>query len=96
MWCIGTKLRSFVPTELPRLHGVSHDSASPMPLYGVLGVSGVSGASGVSGVSGASLWFWFHICLKQQSSILVKNVVAVGEVLLYWNYYCNFVSKLDR
>ena len=29
------------------MHGVSHDTASPMP---VLGVSGVSGASGVSGV----------------------------------------------
>ena len=27
---------------------------------------------------------------------LVKIVAAVGEVLLHWNYYCNFVSKLDR
>ena len=25
-----------------------------------------------------------------------KKVAAVGEVLLHWNYYCNFVSKLDR
>ena len=29
-----TKLRSFVPEELSRLHSVSHDSASPMPLLG--------------------------------------------------------------
>ena len=54
MWCIVTKLRLFVPAELSRFHGVSYDSTSPMPLYGVSGVSGVSGASGVSGVSGVS------------------------------------------
>ena len=36
------------------MHGVSHDTASPMPVLGVSGVSGVSGASGASGVSGVS------------------------------------------
>ena len=50
------------------LAGVSHDSASPMPLLGASGVSGVSGVSGASGasgvssvssVSGVSLWFCF-------------------------------------
>ena len=35
------------------MHGVSHDTASPMPVLGVSGVSGDSGVSGVSGVSGA-------------------------------------------
>ena len=47
--CARSLLRSFI-----RLHGVSHDTASPMPVLGVSGVSGVSGASGVSGVSGVS------------------------------------------
>ena len=36
------------------MHGVSHDTASPMPVLGVSGASGASGASGVSGVSGVS------------------------------------------
>ena len=45
--------RSLLRSSL-RLHGVSHDTASPMPVLGVSGVSGVSGASGVSGVSGVS------------------------------------------
>ena len=34
--------------------------------------------------------------MKEPCVYLVKIVAAVGEVLLYWNYYCNFVSKLDR
>ena len=41
--------RSLLRSSL-RLHGVSHDTASPMPVLGVSGVSGVSGASGVSSV----------------------------------------------
>ena len=36
------------------MHGVSHDTASPMPVHGVSGVSSVSGASGASGASGVS------------------------------------------
>ena len=36
--CARSLLRSFI-----RLHGVSHDTASPMPVLGVSGVSGVSG-----------------------------------------------------
>ena len=36
------------------MHGVSHDTASPMPVLGVSGASGVSGVSGVSGASGVS------------------------------------------
>ena len=47
--CAHSLLRNFI-----RLHGVSHDTASPMPVLGVSGVSGVSGASGASGVSGVS------------------------------------------
>ena len=35
------------------MHGVSHDTASLMPVLGVSGASGASGVSGVSGVSGA-------------------------------------------
>ena len=45
--------RSLLRSSL-RLHGVSHDTASPMPVLGVSGASGVSGVSGVSGASGAS------------------------------------------
>ena len=36
------------------MHGVSHDTASPMPVHGVSGASGVSGVSGASGASGVS------------------------------------------
>ena len=36
------------------MHGVLHDTASPMPVLGVSGASGVSGVSGVSGASGVS------------------------------------------
>ena len=46
--CARSLLRNFI-----RLHGVSHDTASPMPVLGVSGASGASGVSGVSGVSGA-------------------------------------------
>ena len=47
------------------MHGVSHDTASPMPVLGVSGVSGVSGASGASGVSGVS-------CVSGVSGVLEK------------------------
>ena len=66
--------RSLLRSSL-RLHGVSHDTASPMPMHGVSGVSGVSGASGASGVSGV---------LGVSGVSGVSGVLGVLKKLAWW------------
>ena len=53
------------------MHGVSHDTASPMPVLGVSGVSGASGASGASGVLGVSG------VLKKLAGVEVGGLVGI-------------------
>ena len=65
--------RSLLRSSL-RLHGVSHDTASPMP---VLGVSGASGVSGVSGVSGASGVLGVSGVLKKLVGVEVGDLVGI-------------------